>query len=68
MDLKTVVLESAPESDRWNPVPGSAGHKVRVSSSADEDDDGRSDNERLVAEGVEGAEHDQMRRARLKRD
>jgi hypothetical protein len=68
MDPKTTVLESAPESDRWNPVPGSTGHKVRVSSSADEDDDGRSDNERLVEEGVEGAEHDQMRRASLKRD
>jgi hypothetical protein len=28
----------------------------------------RSDNERLVEEGVEGAEHDQMRRASLNRD
>ena len=68
MDPKEAVLESAPESDRWNPVPGSAGHKVRVASSADEDDEGRSDNERLVEEGIEGAEHDQMRQAKLKRD
>jgi hypothetical protein len=67
-DSKEGVLESAPESDRWNPVPGSAGHKVRVASSADEDDEGRSDNERLVEEGIEGAEHDQMRQAKLKRD
>jgi hypothetical protein len=68
IDPKEAVLESAPESDRWNPVPGTAGHKVRVASSADEDDEGRSDNERLVAEGIEGAEHDQMRQANSKRD
>ena len=63
---KEALLESAPESDRWNPVAGSIGHKVRVSSSADEDDDGRSDNERLVEEGIKGAEHDQMRQANVK--
>ena len=68
MDLKEALLESAPESDRWNPVPGSAGHKVRVGSSADEDDEGRSDNERLVEGGIEDAEHDQMRQANLKRE
>jgi hypothetical protein len=67
-DPKEVILESAPESDRWNPVPGSAGHKVGVTSSADEDDEGRSDNERLVEEGIQGAEHDQMRQANLKRE
>jgi len=66
-DPKEVILESAPESDRWNLVPGSAGHKVGVTSSADEDDEGRSDNERLVEEGIKGAEHDQMRQASLKR-
>ena len=67
-DPKEVILESAPESDRWNPVPGSAGDKVRVGSSADEDDEGRSDNERLVEGGIEDAEHDQMRQANLKRE
>jgi|SRR6185437_8466898 len=66
MDSKEAFLESALESDRWNPVAGSAGHKVRVSSSADEDDEGRSDNERLVEEGIKGAEHDQMRQANLR--
>jgi hypothetical protein len=65
---KEAILESAPESDRWNPVPGSAGHKVFMASSADEDDEARSDNERLVEEGIEGAEHDQMRQASLKPD
>jgi hypothetical protein len=62
-DPKTAVLESAPESERWDPVPGSTGHKVPVAPGADEDDEGRSDNERLVEEGIAGAEHDQMRQA-----
>jgi hypothetical protein len=62
-DPKEAVLESTPESERWDPVPGSTGHKAPVSASEDEDDEGRSDNERLVEEGIEGAEHDQMRQA-----
>jgi hypothetical protein len=62
-DPKDAVLESAPESDRWDPVPGSAGDKTQVALSEDEDAEGRSDNTRLVAEGIEGAEHDQMRQA-----
>jgi hypothetical protein len=60
MDSNESLLESAPESERWDPVPGSTGHKVPAASSDDEDDEGRSDNERLVEEGVAGAEHDQM--------
>ena len=62
-DPKQVALESAPESERWDPVPGSTGHKVPVASSDDEDDEGLSDNERLVDEGIAGAEHDQTRQA-----
>jgi len=62
-DPKEAALESAPESERWDPVPGSTGHKVPVPPGDDEDDEGRSDNERLVEEGMAGAEHDQMRRA-----
>jgi hypothetical protein len=65
-DPKTELLESAPESERWDPVPGSTGHKVPVAPSADEDDEGRSDNERLVEEGVAAAEHNQMREATKK--
>jgi hypothetical protein len=64
-NLKEAILESAPESGRWDPVPGSAGHKVPVAPSEDEDDEGRSDNERLVEEGIAGAEHDHMRQATL---
>jgi len=63
MDPKEAVLESALESERWDPVPGSPGHKVPVASGDDEDDEGRSDNERLVDEGIAEAEHDQMRQA-----
>jgi hypothetical protein len=59
-DSNEAVLESVPESERWDPAPGSIGHKVAVASSEDEDDEGRSDNDRLVEEGVAGAEHDQM--------
>jgi hypothetical protein len=32
-----------------------------VAPGEDEDEEGRSDNQRLVEEGVEGAEHDQRR-------
>jgi hypothetical protein len=59
-DPEEAALESAPESERWDPVPGSSGRKVPAAPSEDEDDEGRSDNERLVEEGMAGAEHDQM--------
>jgi hypothetical protein len=62
-DPQEAVLESAPESERWDPVPGSTGHKVPAAASEDEDDEGRSDSERLVEEGLAGAEHDQMLQA-----
>jgi hypothetical protein len=67
-DPKEAALESAPESERWDPVPGSEGRKVPAASSADEDGEGRSDNERLVEEGIAGAEHDQMREASRKQE
>jgi hypothetical protein len=58
-----VAVESAPESERWDPVPGSTGQKVPVPSNDDEDEEGRSDNERLVEEGVAGAAHDHILQA-----
>jgi hypothetical protein len=63
VDPNEAALESAPESERWDPVHGSTGHKVPAAPSADEDEEGRSDNERLVDEGIAGAEHDQARQA-----
>ena len=62
-DPKVAVLESVPESGRWDPVPGSTGHKAPAAPSDDEDDEGRSDGGRLVEEGIAGAEHDQMLQA-----
>jgi len=63
MDPKEAELESAPEAQRWDPLPGSEGRQMPVAPSADEDEEGRSDNTRLVEEGMAGAEHDQMRQA-----
>jgi hypothetical protein len=63
VDPKDARLDAAPESERWDPVPGSTGNKVPVAGSADEDEEGRSDNERLVDEGMAGAEVDQSRQA-----
>ena len=57
------ALESVPESERLDPVGGSTGHKVPPAPSADEDEEGRSDNERLVDEGIAEAELDQSRQA-----
>jgi len=66
MDPKEELLESAPESERWDPLPGSTGSVIPVTSIDDEDDEGRSTSERLVEEGVLEAEHDQMRQAAKK--
>jgi hypothetical protein len=58
-DPNDAILESAPESERWDPLPGSTGNKTRVAPSEDEDEEGRSDNERLVEGGVAEAEIEQ---------
>jgi len=63
MDPKEAAIESVPESERWDPVPGSTAHRVSAAPSEDEDEEGRSDNERLVDEGIAGAELDQMDQA-----
>ncbi len=59
VDPKDEVLDAAPESERWDPVPGSAGTKARVAPSEDEDEEGRSDNERLTEGGIAEAEVEQ---------
>ena len=63
MDPNQAILESAPESERWDPVHGSTGDKVPVAPSEDEDNEGQSDSARLFEEGVHEAEHDQMLQA-----
>lgn len=57
------TLEAAPESDRWNPVPGSSGHHAREAPSEDEGVEGRNEEALLVEQGVKEAVHDQMLQA-----
>jgi len=52
-------LEKLPEDQRWEPVPESMGKEAPKVPAPDE----QTFAERLVEEGVEDAEHDQMRRA-----
>jgi hypothetical protein len=63
MDIQEAVLESIPESERWNPVPGSTGRHTPESLGEDEDSEGRSESAQLVEEGIKEAEHDQMLQA-----
>jgi len=60
IDRQDELIESMPESKRWDPVPGSEGIQVAELPSEDEDDEGRSETEQLVDEGAEEAERDRM--------
>ena len=55
--------ESVPESEGWDPLPGSAGRQAADSLGEDEDAEGRSESAQMFEEGISEAEHDQMRRA-----
>jgi hypothetical protein len=55
--------ETVPESDGWEPVPGSTGQQAADSLGEDEDAEGRSESAQMFEEGVSEAEHDQMRQA-----
>src|SRR5438552_18380813 len=63
MDPQEQALEAIPESDGWNPVPGSTGRQAADSLGEDEDAEGRSESAQMFEEGVTEAEHDQMRQA-----
>jgi hypothetical protein len=63
LDAQTQTLEALPESKRWDMVPGSTGHQAPETLNEDEDEEGRSESEQLVEEGVNEAEHDQMLQA-----
>ncbi|MDB6109379.1 MAG: hypothetical protein JWR69_1129 [Pedosphaera sp.] len=52
-------LDSVPESERWDPVPGSSGTEA-VKMSAPDD---QTKIEKIVQEGLDDAEHDQMLQA-----
>jgi hypothetical protein len=62
-DQQETLQEAIPEAQGWDPVPGSSGRQVPESASEDEDDEGRSQSEQLVDEGVAEAEHDQTLQA-----
>ncbi len=63
IDLQEENLESVPESEGWDSVPGSTGCQAAESLGEDEDAEGRSEAAQMFEEGVNEAEHDQMRRA-----
>src|SRR5476649_362570 len=48
MDVEEAALEAIPESERWDPVPGSTGHHTSDSLGEDEDSEGRSESAQLV--------------------
>ena len=52
-----------PDSDGWDPLPGSTGRQAADSLGEDEDAEGRSESAQMFEEGVNEAEHDQMRQA-----
>jgi len=61
---KETASASAAESEGWNPTPASEGQVVPVPSGDDEDDEGRSDTERLVEKGAEQAAREQADEAK----
>jgi hypothetical protein len=63
IDPQEESSESVPESEGWDPVPGSTGRQATDSLGEDEDAEGRSESAQLFEEGVSEAEHDQMRQA-----
>jgi hypothetical protein len=50
------TLESLPESERWDPIPGSAGQQAPTVPAPD----AQAELVKIVREGVDDAEHDQM--------
>ena len=54
IDPKEALLEAAPESERWDPLPGSTGHIIPVASIDGEDDDGRTRLSRSACSPVAG--------------
>ena len=63
IDPQEENVESLPESEDWDPVPGSTGRQAAESLGEDEDAEGRSEAAQMFEEGVNEAEHDQMCRA-----
>jgi hypothetical protein len=60
LDARTAALEALPESERWDPVPGSSGREAPEIADEESDDEGRNESAQLVEDGMKEAEHDQM--------
>ena len=65
MDARQAMMESLSEEERWNPVPGSAGHQAEESASETEDEDGQGKSAQLFEEGASEAAHDRMLQAAI---
>src|SRR6266436_474982 len=63
IDPQEESSESVPDSEGWDPFPGSTGRQAADSLGEDEDAEGRSESAQMFEEGVSEAEHDQMRQA-----
>ena len=63
IDPQEENVESVPESEGWDPVPGSSRRQAAESLGEDEDAEGRSESAQMFEEGINEADHDQMRRA-----
>ena len=63
IDSQEENLESLPESEGWDSVPGSTGRQAADSLGEDEDAEGRSEAAQMYEEGINEAEHDQMLRS-----
>jgi hypothetical protein len=63
LDNDEEIIEALPESERWDPIPGSAGTQAVEPPNEDEDSEGRSESAQLVEDGAREAEHDQMLQA-----
>ena len=64
-DPKETLLESAPESERWDPVPGSTAHQAPEVLPEGEDAEGRSEVDQLVEKGVDVAGSEQALQAAI---
>ncbi len=63
LDRQETALNAIPESQRWDPVPGSEGHQAPEAPDEDADDEGCNESAQLVAQGASEANHDQMLQA-----
>jgi hypothetical protein len=60
MSPKDHLLYTIPESERWDALTEPSALKAQAVNGDDENDDGQSDGERLVEEGMREAVHDKM--------